>query len=147
MAAKQRTLSLARRGFDFEIFMWLFVRLSALAMYLCAFIGLVGALIMGARTQVNFADLLRWSFMPDSNHVLMNTTLNNIANADAWASIFWKIMGSTFVAFATSHGLHGLLVVIEDYLKNLMVRRILRILVLLLTFVGIAIAIYVVWTR
>jgi succinate dehydrogenase hydrophobic anchor subunit len=147
MAAKNRTLSLAKRGFDFEIFMWLFTRLSALAMYLCAFTGLVGALIMGARTQVNFADLLRWSFMPDSNHVLMNTTINNIANADAWASLFWKIMGSTFVAFAVSHGLHGVLSVIEDYLKNPVVRRILRIVVLVLTFIGIAITIYVVWTR
>jgi succinate dehydrogenase hydrophobic anchor subunit len=147
MAAKHRILSLSKRGFDFEIFMWLFVRLSALAMYLCAFIGLVGALIMGARTQVNFADLLRWSFMPDSNHVLMNTTLNNLANADAWASLFWKIMGSLFVAFAASHGLHGVLSVVEDYLKNRVVRRILRIVVLVLTFIGIAIAIYVVWTR
>jgi succinate dehydrogenase hydrophobic anchor subunit len=147
MAAKKRTLSLAKRGFDFEIFMWFFTRVSALIMYLCAFIGLVGALIMGARTQVNFADLLRWSFMPDSNHVLMNTTLNNIANADAWASLFWKIMGSVFVAFATSHGLHGVLSVIEDYLRNPVVRRILRSIVLVLTFIGIAIAIYVVWTR
>jgi len=146
MAAKYRTLSLAKRGFDFEIFMWLFVRLSALAMYLCGFIGLVGALIMGARTQVNLADLIRWTFMPDSNHVLMNTTLNNIANTEAWASLFWKIMGSTFVAFAVSHGLHGLLSVVEDYLKNRLVRRILRIVGLLLTFAMIAIAIYVFWT-
>jgi succinate dehydrogenase hydrophobic anchor subunit len=147
MAAKPRTLSLAKRGFDFEIFMWLFVRYSALAMYVCALTGLVGALIMGARTQVNFADLLRWSFMPDSNHVLMNTTLNNIANADAWASLFWKLMGSAFVAFAVSHGLHGVLSVVEDYQKNRLVRRILRYVVLLFTFVGIAIAIYVIWTR
>lgn len=147
MAAKNRTLSLAGRGFNFDIFMWLFVRLSALAMYLCAFIGLVGALILGARTQVNFADLLRWAFMPDSNHVLMNTTLNNIANANAWASLFWKIMGSVFVAFAVSHGLHGVLSVVEDYLKNSMVRRTLRIISLVLTFVGIAIAITVIWTR
>jgi succinate dehydrogenase hydrophobic anchor subunit len=147
MAAKNRTLSLAGRGFNFDIFMWLFVRLSALAMYLCAFIGLVGALILGARTQVNFADLLRWTFMPDSNHVLMNTTLNNIANADAWASLFWKIMGGVFVAFAVSHGLHGVLSVVEDYLKNSMVRRTLRIISLVLTFVGIAIAITVIWTR
>jgi succinate dehydrogenase hydrophobic anchor subunit len=147
MAANQRKLSLARRGFDFEIFMWLFVRLSALAMYLCAFTGLVGALILGARTQVNLADLIRWSFMPDSNHVLMNTTLNNIANSDVWASLFWKIMGSTFVAFATSHGLHGVLSVVEDYLKNRVVRRILRIVGLVLTFVMIAIAIYVLWTK
>jgi succinate dehydrogenase hydrophobic anchor subunit len=147
MAAKHRSLSFAKRGFDFEIFMWLFVRLSALAMYLCAFIGLVGALIMGARSQVNLADLLRWSFMPDSNHVLMNTTINNIAIPDAWTSLFWKLMGSLFVVFAISHGLHGVLSVVEDYQKNRLVRRILRYTFLLLTFVGIVIAIYVVWTR
>lgn len=147
MTEKHRTLSLSKRGFDFEIFMWLFVRISALAMYFFAFVGLIGALIMGARTQVNFADLMRWTFMPDSNHVLMNTTLNNIANLDVWSSLFWKLMGSTFVAFATAHGFHGVLSVVEDYLKNDVVRRILRILVLILTLVGIAIAVYVIWTR
>ena len=147
MTEKQRTISLLRRGFDFDTFMWLFVRLSALAMYLFAFIGLVGALIMGARTQVNFADLLRWTFMPDSNHVLMNTTLNNIANSDVWTSPFWKLMGSLFVTFAASHGLHGVLSVVEDYQKNRVVRTILRYAVLLLTLVGIAIAVYVIWKR
>ncbi len=147
MNAKRRTISLAGRGFDFEIFMWLFVRFSALVMYLCALIGLVGALIMGARSQVNLADLFRWTFMPDSNHVLMNTTLNNIANTDVWATLFWKLAGSAFVTFAAAHGLHGLLSVIEDYLKNRLVRRILRIVMLPLTFVMIAIAIYVLWTR
>ena len=147
MVEKRRTVSLSKRGFDFEIFMWLYTRLSGLAMYLCAFIGLVGALIMGARTQVNFADLLRWSFMPDSNHVLMNTTINNIANAAAWASVYWKLMGSLFVSFAVSHGLHGVLSVEEDYLKNPIIRKILRWIVLVLTFAGIAIAITVIWTR
>ena len=147
MAEKNRTVSLAKRGFDFEIFMWMFTRLTALAMYGCFLIALVGALIMGARSQVNFADLLRWTFTPNANHVLMNTTLNNIANTNAWASFFWKIMGSMFVTFGISHGLHGVLSVTEDYLKNSAVRRTLRILVLLLTLVGIVIAIYVVWTR
>jgi succinate dehydrogenase hydrophobic anchor subunit len=56
-------------------------------------------------------------------------------------------MGSLFVAFATSHGLHGVLSVEEDYLKNRVVRRILRYVVLALTFIGIAIAISVIWTR
>jgi succinate dehydrogenase hydrophobic anchor subunit len=146
MTAKSRSLSLARRGFDFEIFMWLFTRLSALAMYLCAIIGLVGALIMGARAQVNLADLVRWTFMPNSNHVLMNTTLNNIADTEAWATLFWKIMGSTFVVFAVSHGLHGLLSVIEDYLMHGAARKILRVAGLLLTCAMIAIGIYVLWT-
>ena len=56
-------------------------------------------------------------------------------------------MGSLFVTFAASHGLHGVLSVVEDYLKNRMVRRILRIVVLVLTFLGIGIAIHVIWTR
>ena len=147
MAVKRRTVSLTKRGFDFEIFMWLYTRLSGLAMYFFLFVGLIGALIMGARAQVNFADLLRWSFMPDENHVLMNTTINNIANSAAWSSIFWKITGSLFVSFAASHGLHGVLSVEEDYLKNPIIRKILRWIVLVLTFAGIAIAITVIWTR
>jgi succinate dehydrogenase hydrophobic anchor subunit len=145
MAAKHRTISLTRRGFDFETFMWLFTRLSALAMYLCAFIGLVGALILGARTQVNLADLIRWTFMPDPNHVLLNTS-NNIVNIDIWKTSFWKVMGSILVFFATSHGLHGLLSVLEDYLAIPWLRRTLRILVLLLTLVMIVIGVYVIWT-
>jgi succinate dehydrogenase hydrophobic anchor subunit len=145
MAAKHRTVSLTRRGFDFETFMWLFTRLSALAMYLCAFIGLVGALILGARTQVNLADLIRWTFMPDPNHVLLNTS-NNIVNIDIWKTSFWKVMGSILVFFATSHGLHGLLSVLEDYLAIPWLRRTLRILGLLLTLVMIVIGVYVIWT-
>ena len=142
---KPRTVSLLKRGFDFETLMWLFTRLSALAMYLCAFIGLVGALLMGARTQLNMADLIRWTFMPDSNHALLNTA-NQIVTPDAWMTGFWRVMGSIFVFFAASHGLHGLLEVLEDYNSITWLRRTLRYLVLVLTVVMIGIGIYVIWT-
>jgi succinate dehydrogenase hydrophobic anchor subunit len=55
-------------------------------------------------------------------------------------------MGSTFVVFAVSHGFHGLLSVIEDYLMHGVARKVLRIVGLLLTCVMIAIGIYVLWT-
>jgi succinate dehydrogenase hydrophobic anchor subunit len=142
MAAKPRTISLAKRGFDFETFMWYFTRLSALAMYLCAFIGMIGALIIGARTEMNMADLIRWTFMPSPTHVI-NTNIPDLA---PWSTLFWKIMGSTFIVFATSHGLHGLLSVIEDYLAIPWLRRTLRIIVAILTVAMIGIAIYVLWT-
>lgn len=144
MTAKHRTVSLSERGFDLETIMWYFTRLSALAMYLCAFIGLVGALIMGARTQVNFADILRWTFMPNSNHVLLNG--GEGLNPDVWTTLFWKVMGGTFILFAASHGLHGLLSVIEDYLTRPWLRQTLRLLVLLITLAMIGIGIYVMWT-
>ncbi len=142
---KQRTISLLKRGFDFETFMWLFTRLSALAMYLCAFIGLVGALIMGARTQLNMADLIRWTFMPDANHALLNTA-NQIVTPDVWMTGFWKVMGSIFIVFAASHGLHGLLEVLEDYNSIVWLRRTLRIVVFGVTIIMIAVGIYVMWT-
>jgi len=139
---KPRTVSLSKRGFDFETVMWIFTRISALAMYLCAFIGLVGALILGARTGMNLADLLRWTFMPSPTHVL-NTNIPDIA---PWSTLFWKITGSVFIFFAASHGLHGLLSVIEDYLTRPWVRRTLRIIVVVLTPLMIGIAVYVLWT-
>ena len=142
MTGKHRTISLKQRGFDFETTMWVYTRLSALAMYLFALIGLVGALIMGARTQMNLADVLRWTFMPNPYHVL-NT---NVVDLAPWTTLFWKLTGCAFVMFATSHGLHGLLSVIEDYLTVKWLRRTLRIIVVLLTFVMIGIGWYVLWT-
>jgi succinate dehydrogenase hydrophobic anchor subunit len=79
------------------------------------------------------------------NHVLLNTS-NNILNPDAWMTMFWKVTGSAFILFATSHGLHGLLSVVEDYITRPWVRRTLRILVMVLTLVMIGIGIYVLWT-
>jgi succinate dehydrogenase hydrophobic anchor subunit len=142
MAAKRRTVSLSKRGFDFETFMWYFTRLSALAMYALALVGLVGALIMGARTQMNMADLIRWVFTPNVTHVA-NT---NIPDTAPWMTLFWKLTGCAFVFFAASHGLHGLLSVVEDYLTLPWLRRTLRALVLLLTAFMIFAGCYVVWT-
>lgn len=139
---KPRTVSLAKRGFDFETTMWVFTRLSALAMYLFALIGIIGALLMGARTQMNLADLIRWAFMPNPNHVL-NT---NVPDMAPWTTVFWKLTGSAFMFFAASHGLHGVLSVIEDYLAKPVLRMVLRLLVVVILLIMIAIGIYVLWT-
>ena len=40
-AVKSRSLSLSKRGMSFETFMWLFTRLSALAMYALILIGAI----------------------------------------------------------------------------------------------------------
>lgn len=133
---------MSRRGFDFETSMWLFTRLSALLMYLFALIGIVGALIMGARTQMNLADILRWTFMPNPNHVL-NTNVPDLA---PWSTVFWKVLGSLFVFFATSHGLHGLLSVLEDYISRVWLRKSLRILIVVIVLLMSGIGIYVILT-
>ncbi len=121
---KTRTIPLAKRGLSFEMFMWIFTRLSALAMYGLVIIGLIGALIMGARTQMNFADVMRWGFMPNVTHV-QNT---NVPDLSMWSSPFWKLAASAFVLIATAHGVHGLVVICDDYITSERGRRIVRLL-------------------
>ena len=82
--AKPRVLPLAKRGLNFEMFMWLFTRLSALAMYGLILLAVIGALVMGARQQMSFADILRWGFMPNANHVQST----NVPALEPWASPF-----------------------------------------------------------
>ena len=139
---KPRTVSIQQRGVNFDTVMWLFTRLSALGMYLLVFVAIAGALIMGARTQMKLPDLMRWAFMPESTHVL-NT---NVANLDAWKTLFWQVMGILMVILAGAHGLHGLLNVIEDYLTTTWARTTLRILGLIAWLAMSVIGSYVILT-
>ncbi len=142
MATRSRNLSLRQRGLNFEMFMWAFTRFSALAMYGLILFALIGALIMGARTHMNFADIMRWAFMPNVTHV-QETNLPDIA---PWASAFWKSVASLLVLVATAHGVHGLVVIADDYIAGARGRQVVRILsILFMAFMMFA-GIYVIWT-
>ncbi len=142
MAVKSRNLSLNKRGLNFEMLMWIFTRLSALAMYAFILFGLIGALIMGARTQMNFADIMRWAFMPNVTHV-QNTNVSNFA---LWASPFWKVIASGLLLVAVAHGVHGLVVIADDYLAAPRARQIVRIISIVFMLAMIVIGAYVIWS-
>ena len=142
MAVKSRNLSLAKRGLNFEMLMWLFTRLSALTMYAFILFGLIGALIMGARTQMNFADIMRWAFMPNVTHV-QNTNVTNFA---VWASPFWKVVGSGLLLVAVAHGVHGLVVIADDYLAAPRARQVVRIISIVFMVTMIIIGGIVIWS-
>jgi succinate dehydrogenase hydrophobic anchor subunit len=122
MDTKPRTLRLSERGLNFEMLLWLFARLSALAIYVLLLIGLVGAFIMGARTQMNFADVMRWSFMPTVTHVQST----NVPDLAPWIRGFWKVIGSALVITAMAHGARGLVVIADDYIVSRSGRLIVR---------------------
>lgn len=134
-----RKLDFKQRGLNFEMLMWIFTRLSALAMYLLILIGIIGALIMGARTQMNMADVLRWGFMPNISHVA-NTDL---VDTTSWETIFWQLTGSFLVLLAVSHGVHGLVSIADDYIATTSGRKIVRlisiVMVAFFTLVGLGI--------
>jgi len=142
MAMKSRTLPLSKRGLNFEMFMWLFTRLSALGMYGLILIAIIGALIMGARTQMNLADVLRWGFMPNSPHV-QSTDLPDLA---PWSTPFWRLTASALLLIAVAHGVHGLVVIADDYIVTARGRNIVRILSIIMIISMSLIGIYVIWT-
>lgn len=139
---KSRTLPLSKRGMSFETIMWIFTRLSALGMYAFVLMGLIGALIMGARNEMNFADMMRWGFMPNGTHV-QNT---NVADLVPWVTPFWKLAASGLLLLAVSHGVHGLVVIADDYISSSKGRQIVRLIsvVMILSMAGIGL--YVIWT-
>jgi succinate dehydrogenase hydrophobic anchor subunit len=139
---KSRNLTFSRRGMNFETLMWLFTRLSALAMYAIILFALIGALIMGARNQMNMADVMRWAFMPNVTHV-QNTNVPEIA---PWASVFWKLTACALVLIAVAHGVHGLVVIADDYIASARGRKIARLLSIVFMLSMSAIGVYIVWT-
>jgi succinate dehydrogenase hydrophobic anchor subunit len=142
MNAKSRTLPLSQRGLNFEMLMWLFTRLSALAMYGLILFGLIGALIMGARTQMNFADVMRWAFMPSVTHVQST----NVPELAPWATTFWRLVASALLLVASAHGVHGLVVIADDYIVSSRGRQIVRIISVVFLIGMSLIGIYVLWT-
>lgn len=137
-----RTLPLSKRGLNFEMMMWIFTRLSALGMYTLILMGIIGALIMGARNEMNFADLMRWGFMPNGTHV-QNTNVSDLA---LWISPFWKLAGSALVLLAVSHGVHGLVAIADDYIVTATPRKVVRLISIVVLLVMSGVGLYVVWT-
>jgi len=142
MDTKRRTLPLSQRGLNFEMLMWLFTRLSALAIYALILVGLVGALIMGARTQMNFADVMRWAFTPSVAHVQST----NVPELAPWASTFWRLVASALLLVASAHGVHGLVVIADDYIVSPRGRQIVRIISVIFLISMSIIGVYVLWT-
>lgn len=128
-------------GFSFEYLMWIFTRISGLALILLAIIGVIGAFIMGARTQIDMATLMRWTFFPNPNHVV-NSNIPDVAIG--WATAYWQIMEMMIVFFGLTHGLNGLRVVIEDYTKASWFKVLLRGFLLLAWLFMMVVAVYVI---
>jgi len=139
----EKTLSIKKRGLNFEMFMWIITRLTALAMYALLLIAVIGALIMGARTQMNIADVIRWSFMPNPSHVQST----NVPDLAPWSTTFWRLLASALLFIAAAHGTHGLVVIADDYIVSSRGRNTVRVLSVILLLVMTAMGLYILWTQ
>jgi len=85
---------------------------------------LVGALIMGARNNMSFADVMRWAFLPNVTHVQST----NIPELEPWNTLLWKVAAILMLLVATSHGVHGLVVIADDYIVAPRGRNLVRLI-------------------
>jgi succinate dehydrogenase hydrophobic anchor subunit len=120
--------------------MWLFMRLSALALYAVGLTGLTAALIMGARTQTDISTLIRWTFFQNPSHVFSS----DLVNLDGFINQFWQIMQITAVFFGVTHGLNGLRTVVEDFMGSTIWRTLWRGFIFFSWIFMMLVAIYVV---
>jgi succinate dehydrogenase / fumarate reductase membrane anchor subunit len=128
-------------AFSFEYIMWIFMRISGLALILLAIAGVSGAFIMGARTQVDLPTLMRWTFFPNPNHVI-NSEIPDVAVG--WATAYWQVMQMLIIFFAVTHGFNGLRNVIEDYTDKTLLQPFVRGLIFLLWLFALIVSIYVI---
>ena len=108
-----------------------------------AFIGIAGAFWMGARTQMDVGAIMRWTFFPNTYHVV-NTDIPDIELG--WATAYWQIMQILIVTLGGTHGVNGLRVILEDYIKSPTLRIFVRGLIFIFWMFMLLVAVYVILT-
>jgi len=135
-----RSRVMPKPSWNLDYMMWVFTRLSGLSLILLVVIGISAGLLLGARSQMDLGTLMRWTFFPNSNHVLDS----EIPDLYLWANGFWQIMQILVLFFAATHGFNGLRVVLEDYSLSGFWQIFLRFLILLLWIFSALVGIYVI---
>ena len=130
-----RTLSLKKRGFTFEVFMWAFTRFTVIAMYGLILVGILGGLRLSAMTGINFGDIMYWAFFPN---------MVDVPLAQVWMNIVVRLMVIAFVLVVCGHGVHGVLEIWDDYVTSESARRWARNIVITYAILASVIAVYVI---
>ena len=128
-------------GVNFEYLMWIFTRISGIALVTLAVVGMATAFVLGARTQVDLPTLMRWTFFPNPNHVV-NSNIPDVTLG--WANGFWQVMQILLVTFGITHGFNGLRVVLEDFIGPSFTKPLLRGFLMMLWLFMLIVAVYVI---
>lgn len=128
-------------GFSFEYLMWVFTRISGIAMATLAAVALLFALFQAATTPLDFPTLMRWSIFPNPNHVSGSIPGEGMLS---WRNAFWQVMQILLVFFGATHGINGLRVVIEDFVCKSISCLLMRGFLFMLWGFILIIAVYVI---
>jgi len=128
-------------GFSFEYLMWIFTRISGIAMATLAGVSLLFAIIYSARTPLDLPTIIRWSIFPNPNHVADSVPADTLM---IWRNAFWQVVQILIVFFGVTHGINGLRVMIEDFICKSISCVLMRGFLFMLWGFILIIAIYVI---
>jgi succinate dehydrogenase / fumarate reductase membrane anchor subunit len=131
----------ARPSGSWEQLLWTFTRLSGLTLLLFGAFSLAMGFIFGGRTQLDLPAFMRWMFFPNPNHVV-NGDIPDVTAG--WSNAFWQIYSLLMIAMASAHGLNGVRMILEDYLRRPLAVLVLRMLIFGLWIAALIVAVYVI---
>jgi succinate dehydrogenase hydrophobic anchor subunit len=79
--------------------------------------------------------------MPNPNHVQST----NVPELEPWAAPFWAVTASLLLLLAVAHGVHGLVVIADDYITSARGRNIVRILSIIMMITMSLMGLYLLW--
>jgi succinate dehydrogenase hydrophobic anchor subunit len=85
---------------------------------------------------------MRWAFMPNVTHVQST----EVPDLNPWSNPFWKLTASALLLVAVAHGVHGLVVIADDYITSEGGRKFVRLLSIIMMASMSLMGLYIIWT-
>jgi succinate dehydrogenase hydrophobic anchor subunit len=79
--------------------------------------------------------------MPNPSHVQST----NVPALEPWATPFWAVTASLLLLLAVAHGVHGLVVIADDYITSDRGRNIVRFLSIVMMISMSFMGLYILW--
>ena len=136
----QRSRPIRSAG-PFEYSLWMFTRLSGLALLLFGAVSMGAAFMLGGRSLLDLPSFLRWMFFPNPNHIV-NSEIPDVSVG--WSNAFWQVYSTVMIFLAAGHGLNGVRMVLEDYVTRPLLVTVLRAGLFLFWLASLIIAVYVI---
>ena len=128
-------------GSKFELYMWFFTRVSGILLLLMGAFNIVYANLAGGYGVLDAGAQMRWAFFPISFHV-QSTSVEVTPN---FANPFWQAYTFLVIAFAATHGLNGIRVILQDYIRHPLLMAWVKALLVVLWVVSLLAASFLIF--
>jgi succinate dehydrogenase / fumarate reductase membrane anchor subunit len=141
MVTQPGTQMRTRSGGRLEVYAWFLTRVTGILLLLMAAFSLVYANLVGGPSNLYAAAQMRWAFFPIQFHVQSTS----VEVAPSFSNPFLQVFSFLLITFAATHGINGLRVVLEDYIRHPLLMAWIRVALVALWIFGLLAAIFLIF--